>query len=353
MTELKEITVEQPRYVSFINENRSLEKAVEIYEQRIIDALDVHNRYSESFQKRSCPVCSQSSKEEIEPFLNKYNIVKCKYCLTIFVDPCPSIEALQYYYNECKCNAMLGDLFRNRYQKGNIIISERLNFLANLIKNYLNAKKKIKILEIGCSSGVFLSELKTHLLQNDLLKFCELKGIDIDLHAVKKNIDNEILLEAISAEEYSLKSNEKFDIIIHFELIEHLHDPFSFMQSVRNLLVDGGLHHFHTPNGNGFDNKAMNYNNFRALAHSIFPPMHLQAFSLQNIVHFAIRSGFKIQQIDTPGNFDVDIVLNTLPKDSKSPFRFIHDIPKNYLAIFQYWLKELNASSHLRCTLEK
>lgn len=353
MNDLKEISVEHPRYISFINENRSLEKALEIYEQRIIDALDVYERFSNTFCERFCPICGKNSKEKLDPFLNKYNIVKCKHCLTVFVDPCPSIEALQYYYNECKCNAKLGDLFRNRYQKGNIIINERLVFLVELIKNYLNGKEKIKILEIGCSSGVFLSELKSVLLQNNLLKFCELKGIDIDSFAVKKNIDSEILLEAISVEEFSLKSKEKFDIIIHFELIEHLHDPFSFMQSVKNLLVEGGLHHFHTPNGNGFDNKAMNYNDFRALAHSVFPPMHLQAFTVQNMVHFAIRSGFKIQQVDTPGNFDVDLVLNTLPKNSSSPFRFIHDIPKNYLAIFQFWLKELNASSHLRCTLQK
>lgn len=88
------------------------------------------------------------------------------------------------------------------------------------------------------------------------------------------------------------------------------------MVATKKLMSDGGLHHFHTPNALGMDNQALGYNSFRALAHGIFPPMHLQAFTPQNIGHFAMRSGYSIVQMDTPGNFDVDMVANWLPKDA-------------------------------------
>ena len=82
--------------------------------------------------------------------------------------------------------------------------------------------------------------------------------------------------------------------------------------------------------------------------------MHLQAFTPQNIVHFSLRAGFKVVQIDTPGNFDVSMVRSFLSDDDQiSPFKFIHEISEENLAIFQSWLKLLNASSHMRCTLRQ
>lgn len=343
-----------PPYVSFIKQNRSIEHATEIYNQRIADAKQIFEVFSDEFQNRSCPVCGSDENEKLDAFHNSYGVVKCSICSSTFVNPCPSLKALSCYYNECKSNALLGKLLRSRHMTGNIILSDRVEFLIQLIKKYLDHRPEIKILEVGCSSGAFLSELKDGLFAVGLLNKCTLAGIDIDQTAIEKNVDTQIDLHAISAEAYSESASEKYDLIMHFELIEHLEDPFRFMQSVRSLLAPGGLHHFHTPNAQGFDNQAMGYNDFRALAHGIFPPMHLQAFTPQNITHFALRSNFKVIQIDTPGNFDVDIVLNTLPVTNlDSAYRFIHRIPKEHLAVFQSWLKLLCASSHLRCTLSK
>ena len=139
----------------------------------------------------------------------------------------------------------------------------------------------------------------------------------------------------------------------NFELVEHLRDPFAFMLSVHKLLLDDGLHHFCTPNILGFDNVAIGYNGFRPLAHGIFPPMHLHSFTTQNIIHFSIRSGFKVAQLDTPGNFDVGIVASAIDGNSSNQFSFISEFTEKQLGIFQHWLKLLSASSHMRCTLLK
>ena len=346
--------MKKPDYISFIKQNRTVEQAAEIYNQRIADALHIFDKFSEEFEVRNCPICGGNDAVDIEKFHNTYGIQNCSTCQTSFVNPCPPLNALEYYYNECKCNALLGNLLRSRHQTGNIILSERVHFLIKLIENEFANKEQIRILEIGCSSGAFLSELKESLSSVGMLDKCKLAGIDIDETAVRKNVDSSIEIYAVGAEGYAKSSKEKYDLIIHFELIEHLQNPFSFMQSVAKLLTPNGLHHFHTPNANGFDNQALGYNEFRALAHGIFPPMHLQAFTPQNIVHFSIRSGFKVVQIDTPGNFDVDIVKSFLePKNSESPYRFIESVSVENLAIFQSWLKLLNASSHMRCTLRK
>lgn len=195
-------------------------------------------------------------------------------------------------------------------------------------------------------------ELKDSLKKKGLSGRVRLNGIDIDAEAVKRSVDDELSLHADSAEFFARLNRCTFDIVLHFELLEHLNDPFSFKTSVHSMLSDGGYCHFHTPNANGSDNTALGYNDFRPLAHGIFPPMHLQAFTPQNLLHFILRAGFKLLQMDAPGNFDVDIVKRFNNK-SESEFAFIQNFDKEQLAIIQSWLKRVYASSHMRCTLRK
>ena len=94
-------------------------------------------------------------------------------------------------------------------------------------------------------------------------------------------------LTASNAEAYVKSAAGRYDIILHFELIEHLADPYTFMTSLYSLLKTDGVMFFSTPNADGLEMLASGYNDFRLLAHSIFPPMHLNAFSVSNIGHFA------------------------------------------------------------------
>lgn len=341
-----------PRYVNFLKENRTKEQAIEIFENRIKDSSEVYSKFKQNFFERDCPVCGNNDNRSLPNFHDRYGVKECLFCTTKFVSPCPAMDALTYYYNECKCNALFGNLLRSRNKSGNIIISERIEFILNLIDEHFKDSDLIRILEIGCGSGVFLSEIKEVLREKFPNKKILLHGIDIDLTAIQKSVDSEISLSAESAESYVSNTKERYDLVLHFELIEHLQNPYDFMISVKNLLNQNGLHHFHTPNANGFDNIAIGYNEFRPLAHGIFPPMHLQSFTPMNIVHFSLRTGFKVVQVDTPGNFDIDIVRNFL--SSADPyFENVALIPENYLAIFQSWLKKLNSSSHLRVTLKR
>ena len=222
----------KPEYVSFISTNRSLCDAIKIYEQRIKDALDVYSVFKDKFYLRPCPVCGKTDNQEIDKFHGTYGIVKCDFCASVFVNPCPTLDTLEYYYNNCVCNEMLGKIYRKRCLSKNLIISDRTTHIIEMIKKLLHYRKDdrpLKILEIGCGSGVFLSELKQGLSIEGLLNLCELYGVDIDQKAIRKSVDPDLNLFSASAEEFSKNNSCKFDMIIHFELIEHLSDPFQFM----------------------------------------------------------------------------------------------------------------------------
>jgi len=216
------------------------------------------------------------------------------------------------------------------------------------------SKATFTILEIGANSGVFLSELRDGLEQLFPEISFSLLGIDIDQSAVDRNVDQRNRLICCSAEDYFSIVEERPDMVVHFELIEHLPDPFSFARAVYDFLSPGSLHFFTTPNLNGFDNVALGYNQLRLLAHAIFPPMHVNAFSTTNVGLFAMRAGFDVVEVATPGIFDADILAlckDHLPEGSV--FKQL-DIDSDYQkAVLQAVIQELNISSHMEVTLRK
>jgi 2-polyprenyl-6-hydroxyphenyl methylase / 3-demethylubiquinone-9 3-methyltransferase len=335
-----------PKYISFLKENRTLEQAKEIYHQRIEDSQEVYNKFVKDFITRDCPICGSNEHEELERFNGQYGVVSCAKCASMFVNPSPNLEALDFYYNHCKCNEQLGSLLKERVGKKSIILSERTATVLGQIQDLLTKKPEVRVLEVGCNSGVFLCELKEALAEKQLAGRVTFVGIDIDEKAIGNPVDTDLTLFHSSAENFVEQACQSFDLILHFELVEHLHNPFDFCRALYGLLNDGGLMYFHTPNAIGLDNQALSYNDFRPLAHGIFPPMHLNAFTTQNVGHFLIRCGFNVKSIQTPGNFDVDIVRQFCENDNE--FSIVKEIKDEAgLAIIQHLLRNLGCSSHL------
>jgi len=343
--------MEKPKYTKF-SLNRSKEEASNIYNLRINDALDIYKRYSNNFTSRKCPICGNDSFHDLEKFYNTYNVAKCNVCSSSYVNPCPSEEALSDYYNNSPCNEAVGALLVTRVRKKGSPVSDKVLEVVQIIENFLIENDSVSILEIACNSGFFLSDLKEELIERNLFDRVTIMGIDVDAGAINNAVDKSIMLKAISAEDFLKNNKKQFDLVIHFELIEHLPDPSKFASEVHSLLNPGGIHYFHTPNGNGFENIAVGYNVERPIAHAVFPPMHLNVFTLENVVHFALRHGFKVENIQTPGKLDVDIVRES-EVNIDNEFSFIKDFSEEHLAIVQLWLTKLKASSHMRVTLRK
>ena len=335
-----------PKYISFLKENRTRDQAVDIYKQRIKDSEEIFDKFSENFVERECPICGETSFNEVESFNDQYGVVECCKCSSIYVNPSPNLEALDYYYNHCDCNKQLGSLLKSRVGKYGVILNERTSHVLEIIQGLLHLKSSISILEIGCHSGAFLSELKEALISKGIFAKVSLFGIDIDESAIQNQVDNDISLFHSSAEGFLEKTESRFDLILHFELIEHLHNPFEFCCAINKLLNINGLMYFHTPNALGLENQALSYNDFRPIAHGIFPPMHLNSFTTQNVSHFLIRCGFSVRKIETPGNFDVDIIMQFCSDNNElAIIKNIEDAQS--LAILQFILKKVGASSHL------
>ncbi|MGV3697719.1 methyltransferase domain-containing protein [Flavobacterium sp.] len=114
----------------------------------------------------------------------------------------------------------------------------RRKYLLDLVKD---APKNSKILDIGCSSGVFLKDLETLGFKTE-----NLYGIDISESAIQNcranGIPNSFVMDA-----QNIALNESFDIIIASDCLEHLEDDKKALKNWNSLLKIGGTMYVFVP----------------------------------------------------------------------------------------------------------
>ena len=119
---------------------------------------------------------------------------------------------------------------RISYIKNNIINSFK-------IKNKKKPLEKTKILDIGCGGGL-LSEPMCRLGANVTGIDASQKNISIaKIHAKKGNLN----INYICTSPEKMKSNEKFDVILNMEIIEHVEDINFFLEACSKLLKKNGI----------------------------------------------------------------------------------------------------------------
>jgi len=108
----------------------------------------------------------------------------------------------------------------------------RRDIILKLIKQ-LNLKKNSKILEIGCSGGPLIKNLKEN-------QFTEVHGIDISKKAINickqgglKNV------KVMNGSNMQFQDNE-FDLIIASDILEHIKDDISALSEWRRILKPCG-----------------------------------------------------------------------------------------------------------------
>ena len=119
---------------------------------------------------------------------------------------------------------------RIKYIKENIINNFKIETNENPLRN-------ITILDIGCGGGL-LSEPMTKLGATVTGIDASSKNIEIaKLHAKK----NKLKINYINCSPEKLPEQEKFDVILNMEIVEHVEDISLFLKSCSQLLKKEGL----------------------------------------------------------------------------------------------------------------
>lgn len=97
-----------------------------------------------------------------------------------------------------------------------------------------------KILEIGCGKGAFLKAAKKHVQ--------EVEGIELNEKAPEYGKQIDVTIYNKTVEDLAKEFHGKYDVVLAFQVLEHIHDVKSFIESSLKILKTGGKLIFAVPN---------------------------------------------------------------------------------------------------------
>ena len=140
-----------------------------------------------------------------------------------------------------------------------------------------------RILEIGCGRGVILSQLATQgahcvgLEPGKQISDARAEGVRL----VKDFFPSQQL------------AGESFDVVTSYNVIEHIEDLASFLEAVRECLVEGGDFVFCVPNCGPY---------LEAGDASILLHEHFNYFSSENVLSLLHEAGFTVDKVTVSSN---------------------------------------------------
>jgi 2-polyprenyl-3-methyl-5-hydroxy-6-metoxy-1,4-benzoquinol methylase len=312
------------------------------YLELVREDVDAAFNDRSAFDTVPCPACAghvfQAEFEKVG-----FSYVSCANCGTLFVNPRPSAHLLNAFYADSpSTHFWINDFFlpmvSARQEK---IFRPRAESLAKRF----GEDPGWMVGDIGAGFGLFLEELrkiwpKSRMIaiepSTEQASICRGRGLDV--------IENP--LEQIASEKGG------FDLLVAFELMEHLHDPASFMDKVNQLLRPGGWFYVTTLNGRGFDIQLL-----WEKSKAVFPPHHLNFFNTESISALLVDHGLQVQEVLTPGRLDYDIVEGMVLQENVDVGRFWKLIAEKASVEakeeLQQWITKNRFSSHMSILAKK
>jgi len=217
----------------------------------------------------NCPCCDKTE-HTLFGSKNDHDLYKCLSCSLIFVDPMPSDDALNdFYQNYHKTSQYTGKIESKQRRARKRIKS---------VKKYTQGKRFI---DIGCNAGFAVEAARSLGL--------DASGIDLDQTSIEFARQYYPLanFQAMSIQELA-KTGKTYDIIYCSEVIEHLPRVDDFVDSLYKILKQDGVILLTTPDIAHYSvaKKPIEWDAVR-------PPEHLLYFSKKSLGLLLKKHGFK------------------------------------------------------------
>lgn len=222
-------------------------------------------------ERISCNICNSDKSIELIR-LNSFFVNKCLKCGLVYVNPQPSKDQIVSHYSfrynptpDFKYNGM------KKSDKMLHVVEQKI--------------KKGKLLEVGCSYGFFLNTAKN--------SGWDVKGIEIAKGPAEyaRNLNIEIIQKELMDAKFS---EDEFDVIAMWHVLEHVRDPFLNLLEINRILKKKGFLFLTIPNINSVVAKVCGKH-----WSWLDPPTHLYYFSPETIIKLLGKAGFKCLYIKT------------------------------------------------------
>lgn len=220
----------------------------------------------------NCLLCGSAKLQPMSGYEKCY-LTQCGNCGFVFARRIPTAAELEAHYGSYGRNDYLSPITVKRYH-------EILDFLGPY-------RQTNRLIDVGCGIGHFAAVAATRGWEvhgteytDEAIAICESKGI-----SMQKGV--------LDPANYPSGS---FDVIVSFEVIEHINNPNQEMESFRAILRPGGAVYITTPNFNSYSRRRLGPD-----WNVIEYPEHLSYYTAASLNRLMKSHGFRKKWIATTG----------------------------------------------------
>ena len=234
----------------------------------------------------SCPICTTEMKFKFatKDYLvtgESFDIVECEACSIRTTTPFPDKKIIGNYYSSddyISHDDKVSGIFDSIY---GLVRTYQLNKKKKLIGKYFN-KSNCKILDIGCGAGDFLQYMKEN--------HWNINGVDTSNKA-RKIANKKLNIKVMDPKDW-INNKEKYDVITCWHSLEHVHEPWVYLDKIKKSLTLDGFLIVALPNYQSTDAKI--YKEFWAAYDT---PRHLYHFTIKSMNKTIKPHGLNIESI--------------------------------------------------------
>jgi len=212
----------------------------------------------------------------------EFTVVKCQSCGLMRTNPRPTPETMGFYYPDD-----YGPYIGTRVKEN---ASNKKSWLKKVFQLFVNSNTTRlpnlpvgRMLELGCASGAFLHEMAN--------KGWQVEGIEFSERAAKEAEKLGYKVYAGSLET-APTPDEKFDLIVGWMVIEHLHEPVLGLKKLAEWTHPRGYLVFSVPNAGSLEFKI-----FKDKWYALQVPTHLYHYTAKSIKQVLKASGWRLIKI--------------------------------------------------------
>jgi 2-polyprenyl-3-methyl-5-hydroxy-6-metoxy-1,4-benzoquinol methylase len=239
------------------------------------------------FLQRRCPICDGAV---AAPFLRKRDLqlVRCAACAMIFANPVPREFETGDFYDHSGSYYLSENKLRSDYSP------VRFDRELRLFRRFV---PKGRVLDVGCSTGAFLHQLKTRFGSDYEILGTDVAGPALD-YAEKQGVP--VLRGNFLEQQFGAP----FDAVTFWAVVEHLVYPRRFLEKATSVLKPGGHCFVLVPNFHSLATRIL------GARYRYILPQHLNYFTVETLAALGAKN-FQIETI-TSTHFNPMVILKDL-----------------------------------------